>query len=456
MKRSRMHSQRLKLWWLCSDSLLPLLPWLLALCSNAAANKCTSSIIHLQAPTCELITSAKASSLVIPAAIPLMPIVTKPEVDTKPQNSKRTDKGSRRADKVRLNEIYEGSFNFAHPSYQWMDDKYYFGVHSGDKLNAKGMGNRLEHVQSIDLSPASYASWSKTRRTIRHLSPSERKHGVTKPGENDEDNQTIVYVGTLLCGPLLFFVLAFGLCTRLSRSPSEGHLANDESVEGDGGGSENGSNDHAQAPHTSWRTLLQALLRSGMMYESLTDCLSPEEIQKIPLVSHCEADHGHSGTKFRCIICLNDVKDGELLREIPGCRHRFHPTCVDAWLARSATCPLCRQHVIVDGEQETTGSENENGAASEASPGPSGSNLMDRDPLSLVRYIRVRGTFTAPLSSAEDDEPVTPCVEGPGIAGIDREGELPNSFAARSIDSESWSETSDVNLDEWELLESGT
>jgi len=43
-----------------------------------------------------------------------------------------------------------------------------------------------------------------------------------------------------------------------------------------------------------------------------------------------------------CSICLDDYKDKETLRVLMGCRHVYHVDCIDAWLERSSSCPICR------------------------------------------------------------------------------------------------------------------
>lgn len=48
----------------------------------------------------------------------------------------------------------------------------------------------------------------------------------------------------------------------------------------------------------------------------------------------------------RCTICLEPFGMDDKLRLIP-CRHAFHTTCLDAWLRRVNSCPLCRL-VVVD------------------------------------------------------------------------------------------------------------
>ncbi|KAM0868954.1 hypothetical protein ACQ4PT_041003 [Festuca glaucescens] len=47
-----------------------------------------------------------------------------------------------------------------------------------------------------------------------------------------------------------------------------------------------------------------------------------------------------------CSICLCEYVDREMLRLMPECRHRFHVMCLDAWLRRSASCPVCRSSPI--------------------------------------------------------------------------------------------------------------
>mmetsp|Transcript_95721 Transcript_95721/g.270904 ORF Transcript_95721/g.270904 Transcript_95721/m.270904 type:complete len:366 (-) Transcript_95721:34-1131(-) len=45
-----------------------------------------------------------------------------------------------------------------------------------------------------------------------------------------------------------------------------------------------------------------------------------------------------------CQICLEAFRPGDALRANP-CAHMFHAHCLDAWLARSVSCPICRHAV---------------------------------------------------------------------------------------------------------------
>ncbi|XP_004300873.1 PREDICTED: putative RING-H2 finger protein ATL21B [Fragaria vesca subsp. vesca] len=43
-----------------------------------------------------------------------------------------------------------------------------------------------------------------------------------------------------------------------------------------------------------------------------------------------------------CPICLCDYQAKEILRTVPECNHYFHADCIDTWLRKNPTCPLCR------------------------------------------------------------------------------------------------------------------
>ncbi|KAM7277246.1 hypothetical protein ACFE04_019112 [Oxalis oulophora] len=53
------------------------------------------------------------------------------------------------------------------------------------------------------------------------------------------------------------------------------------------------------------------------------------------------------GTKdgLECAVCLSKFEDIEVLRLLPKCKHAFHINCVDQWLEKHSSCPLCRVKV---------------------------------------------------------------------------------------------------------------
>lgn len=48
-----------------------------------------------------------------------------------------------------------------------------------------------------------------------------------------------------------------------------------------------------------------------------------------------------------CVICLDNLIDGDYCRLLPSCKHVFHLDCIDKWLNNHATCPICRQCVTL-------------------------------------------------------------------------------------------------------------
>ncbi|XP_010508280.1 PREDICTED: RING-H2 finger protein ATL5-like [Camelina sativa] len=56
------------------------------------------------------------------------------------------------------------------------------------------------------------------------------------------------------------------------------------------------------------------------------------------------ADEKHSSTTY-CTICLEDAAEGERMRRITACSHCFHADCIDPWLEKKSTCPLCRAQI---------------------------------------------------------------------------------------------------------------
>lgn len=46
-----------------------------------------------------------------------------------------------------------------------------------------------------------------------------------------------------------------------------------------------------------------------------------------------------------CAVCLEEFIKGQTIRMLP-CHHQFHNRCVDCWLIRKRTCPLCKMDII--------------------------------------------------------------------------------------------------------------
>lgn len=43
----------------------------------------------------------------------------------------------------------------------------------------------------------------------------------------------------------------------------------------------------------------------------------------------------------RCSICITDAQDRDRMRTLP-CSHHYHEECINMWLLKNSTCPLCK------------------------------------------------------------------------------------------------------------------
>ncbi|TKY44593.1 E3 ubiquitin-protein ligase ATL42 [Spatholobus suberectus] len=48
---------------------------------------------------------------------------------------------------------------------------------------------------------------------------------------------------------------------------------------------------------------------------------------------------------LECAVCLSKFEDVEILRLLPKCKHAFHIDCIDHWLEKHSSCPICRHKV---------------------------------------------------------------------------------------------------------------
>ncbi|KAB2052302.1 hypothetical protein ERO13_A12G103600v2 [Gossypium hirsutum] len=44
----------------------------------------------------------------------------------------------------------------------------------------------------------------------------------------------------------------------------------------------------------------------------------------------------------QCSIYLGDYQEKQVLRIMPKCGHNFHLSCIDLWIRKQSTCPVCR------------------------------------------------------------------------------------------------------------------
>ncbi|KAG2679310.1 hypothetical protein I3843_11G046500 [Carya illinoinensis] len=71
--------------------------------------------------------------------------------------------------------------------------------------------------------------------------------------------------------------------------------------------------------------------------------LSEDSLKKLPF--HAILEEIKGAQNICCTICLQDTEVGEIVRTLPRCHHIFHLKCVDKWLIKHGSCPVCRQEV---------------------------------------------------------------------------------------------------------------
>lgn len=49
-----------------------------------------------------------------------------------------------------------------------------------------------------------------------------------------------------------------------------------------------------------------------------------------------------TNTETICSICRIPIQTSEICRKIISCQHFFHSVCIDSWLSRHDSCPMCR------------------------------------------------------------------------------------------------------------------
>ncbi|XP_043714836.1 RING-H2 finger protein ATL32-like [Telopea speciosissima] len=84
--------------------------------------------------------------------------------------------------------------------------------------------------------------------------------------------------------------------------------------------------------------------------------LDPAVIETFPIFAYSHVkDHKLGNGALECAVCLNEFVDEDTIRLLPQCDHVFHPDCIDAWLSKRTTCPVCRANLVpVSGETPET------------------------------------------------------------------------------------------------------
>ncbi|CAK7337457.1 unnamed protein product [Dovyalis caffra] len=82
-----------------------------------------------------------------------------------------------------------------------------------------------------------------------------------------------------------------------------------------------------------------ALARSASRFSGIDKTV----IESLPFFRFSSLKGSREG--LECAVCLSKFEDIEILRFLPKCKHAFHINCVDQWLEKHSSCPLCRRKI---------------------------------------------------------------------------------------------------------------
>ncbi|GMI83993.1 hypothetical protein HRI_002068600 [Hibiscus trionum] len=77
---------------------------------------------------------------------------------------------------------------------------------------------------------------------------------------------------------------------------------------------------------------------------------STKQLKKLSQFRFSQETEGDNSESDSCAICLDGFRQGQWCRNLVGCGHLFHRKCLDSWLIKVTSCPICRTRVWLENE----------------------------------------------------------------------------------------------------------
>ncbi|KAE8687887.1 hypothetical protein F3Y22_tig00111008pilonHSYRG00337 [Hibiscus syriacus] len=81
---------------------------------------------------------------------------------------------------------------------------------------------------------------------------------------------------------------------------------------------------------------------------------SSKQLKKLPQFRFSQETKSAHSKSDSCAICLDGFRQGQWCRNLVGCGHLFHRKCLDSWLIKVTSCPICRTRVLLEKEDRCT------------------------------------------------------------------------------------------------------
>jgi len=101
------------------------------------------------------------------------------------------------------------------------------------------------------------------------------------------------------------------------------------------------------------RSLPEQLQRFGEGLEAYNRRPTPPDVRNslaIKVVTSSDLQSPSTLTSSPCAICMEGFELGQSFTRLP-CQHHYHTSCLNPWLDRASSCPICRRQLAPTDQQ---------------------------------------------------------------------------------------------------------